>query len=152
MHATFLAQHSFKIQAFVFYHFHFLLQTKKPRSGLSSFDVGGQLGSCRIPTSVHPKTPPSVKQSYLYFDDPNKSGRSSLRLTKPCVAFSIFMHRAADARRSPFISKDNHVGEILRCSAISALEPRGSSLKYSIKVIVFFLKKSRLLLRGNQVI
>ena len=62
-----------------------------------------------------------------------------MRLTKPCVAFSIFIHKAADARLSPFISKDSQVGEMLRYSAISALDPLGSSLKYSINVMFIFL-------------
>jgi hypothetical protein len=63
------------------------------------------------------------------------SGRNSVRVTKPCVAFSILKDSSGDALRLPFIIKESHVGEIFRYSAISSFAPRGSVEKYSVSVI-----------------
>jgi hypothetical protein len=66
-----------------------------------------------------------------------KSGRISLRVTKPCVAFSIAIASLGDAFLTPLSICPSHVGEMPKYSAISALAPLGSSLKYSSNVILY---------------
>jgi hypothetical protein len=96
--------------------------------------VGGLVGTSRIPTSIYPnETPPSVAEK-LYHK--YKSGRMSLRVTKPCVAFSIAIDNLGDAFLTPLINCPNHVGEMRRYSAISAFAPLGSVIKYSSNVIL----------------
>ncbi len=63
------------------------------------------------------------------------SGRSSWRVTRPPVAFSIASASTGDACRLPATSSAIHVGVILRYSAISLLAPRTSLLKYSARVM-----------------
>ena len=74
------------------------------------------------------------------------SGRNSLRLTRPCVAFSIFLHRLADARRLPRISMDSQTSEMPKYWAISTFAPRGSPTKYSSNVTFF---SNKLLVAGT---
>ncbi len=63
------------------------------------------------------------------------SGRSSCRVTRPPVAFSIANASTGEALRLSAMISASHVGLILRYSAISLLAPRTSVLKYSARVM-----------------
>ena len=82
------------------------------------------------------KSPPS--DGLLYHK--KISGRNSVRVTRPCVAFSILSDSSGEAFRLPFMIRESHVGEIFRCSAISSFDPRGSVEKYSVNVIRYSKK------------
>jgi len=89
------------------------------------------VGTSRVPSRAYPNSPPSDGLSYHR----KISGRNSVRVTNPCVAFSILSDSSGEAFRLPFMIKESHVGEIFRYSAISSFAPRGSVEKYSLSVM-----------------
>lgn len=90
------------------------------------------MSTSRVPSRAYSRI--AAKQLGLLYHK-KISGRNSVRLTKPCVACSILRDSSGEAFRLPFMIKDNHVGDMRRCSAISDLAPLGSVEKYSVSVM-----------------